>query len=154
MTSDEMEEVIHEFRCRIEKLEQIIQGPVLANTRKPAYRSGSWLCRVCNSYNSGNGESESRCWYCKNARADNQSLAGAVGAGSDTEVRGDIVLAESEAALQSHNVDRWNMPDWVCKCGHSNRAIRSKCRIIACGLPRPSDERTTPPNPQTSSIQS
>jgi hypothetical protein len=67
-------------------------------------------------------------------------LGSKVGAGSETEVRG----------KDKPDLD---MPDWICQCGYTNLAVRSKCRNFICGLPRPADRRTTPPNPQTSSIQ-
>jgi hypothetical protein len=73
-------------------------------------------------------------------------LGSPVRAASETEVRGD---GENKSDL-----DRWTMPDWICKCGYRNNAIRSRCRNFYCRSPRPADERTTPPNPQTSSIQS
>jgi hypothetical protein len=74
-------------------------------------------------------------------------LGSPVGADSDKAVRG------SDERSNRNNLDRWNMPDWVCKCGYANRAIRSKCRNFACGLPRPADERTTRPDPQAANIQ-
>jgi len=80
-------------------------------------------------------------------------LGSQVGAGSDTEVRGDQPSDKTERGDDERELDRWNMPDWVCKCGYTNRAIRSKCRNFTCGLPRPADERTTHPNPQAASIQ-
>lgn len=78
-----------------------------------------------------------------------ESLAAPVRADSGSEVRGD---------------GPWLDRDWMCaNCDHINMAVRQSCRN--CGLKRsaseagarvgsrPSDERTTPPNPQTSSIQ-